>query len=314
MIWEKTWEETILKETEGDAMGEFKTYHPIVNFIYFIFVIGFSCFFMNPVCLVISFLCAFTYSVMLKGKGAIKKNLIYMVPLLIFTAIINPLFNHKGVTVIEYLPDGNPLTLESILYGLAAAMMIVSVICWFSCYNEVMTGDKFMYLFGRIIPSLSLIFSMTLRFVPRFTAQLKTVANAQRCMGRDLSNGSIIKRAKNGLSILSVMTSWALENAIDTADSMKSRGYGAPGRTAFSIYTFDKRDKTVFLCILLLGIYILVGGISGGMYFEYFPAIAKGGFSAFVLSLYASYFVLCACPVIIEIREARRWKAIKSNI
>lgn len=294
-------------------MHEFKTYHPIVNFIYFLFVIGFSCVFMNPVCLAISLFCAFIYSVMLKGKQAIKKNLIYMVPMLFFTAVINPLFNHKGITVIEYLPDGNPLTLESIVYGLAAAMMIVSVICWFSCYNEVMTSDKFIYLFGKIIPSLSLIFSMTLRFVPRFLSQLKTVANAQRCMGRDASNGSIIERAKHGLSILSIMTSWALENAIETADSMKSRGYGQPGRTAFSIYTFDKREKKAFLCIILLGIYILAGFVAGGMYFEYFPAIKANDFSMFGLSLYAAYFVLCACPVIIEIKEARRWKAIKSN-
>lgn len=44
-----------------------------------------------------------------------------------------------------------PLTLESIAYGCAAAVMLVAVLFWFSCYNEVMTSDKFMYLFGRII-------------------------------------------------------------------------------------------------------------------------------------------------------------------
>ena len=86
------------------------------------------------------------------------------------------------MTVITYLGTGNPLTLESILYGLAAAAMLVTVIGWFSCYNAVMTSDKFIYLFGRIIPSLSLLFSMVLRFVPRFKAQLKTVSAAQRCI------------------------------------------------------------------------------------------------------------------------------------
>ena len=91
---------------------------------------------------------------------------------------------------------------------------------------------------------MSLIISMTLRFVPKFASQLKVVTNAQRCMGRDVSNGSIIKRAKNGLNILSIMTTWSLENAIETADSMKSRGYGIPGRTAFSIFTFDRPCAT----------------------------------------------------------------------
>lgn len=295
-------------------MCEFKTYHPIVNFTYFAFVIGFSCFFMHPVCLGISLFCGFTYSVMLKGKKAIKANLIYMLPMLVMMTLINPAFNHRGVTVIEYLPSGNPLTLESIIYGLCAAVMIVSIICHFSCYNEVMTSDKFIYLFGKIIPALSLIISMTLRFVPKFAAQLKIVTNAQRCMGRDASSGSIINRAKHGLNILSIMATWSLENAIETADSMKSRGYGIPGRTAFSIFKFDKRDKKALVCILLSGAYTLVGSLMGRMSFVYFPSIQATDISAFGISVFLSYLLLCLCPIIIEIREVRKWKALRSKI
>ena len=295
-------------------MNEFKTYHPIVNFVYFAFVIGFSCVFMHPICLVISLLSGFIYSVMLKGRKAIKTNLIYMLPTLTFAAFINPAFNHEGITIISYLPSGNPLTLESVVYGLAAAIMIVSVICWFSCYTEIMTSDKFIYLFGRIIPSLSLILSMTLRFVPRFSAQLKVITNAQRCIGRDVSNGSLIQRAKHGLLILSIMTTWALENAIETADSMKSRGFGHSGRTSFSIFTFDKRDKKTLLCIVILGAYTLIGKLYGGMYFRYFPSLQTGNFSMYGLSVFIAYFALCVCPIIIEIREVRKWKVIKSKI
>ena len=295
-------------------MNEFKTYHPIVNFIYFAFVIGFSCVFMHPICLVISLLSGFAYSVLLKGRKAIKTNLIYMLPTLTFAAFINPAFNHEGITIISYLPSGNPLTFESVVYGLAAAMMIVSVICWFSCYTEIMTSDKFIYLFGRIIPSLSLILSMTLRFVPRFSAQLKVITNAQRCIGRDVSNGSVIQRAKHGLLILSIMTTWALENAIETADSMKSRGYGHSGRTAFSIFTFDKRDKKTLLCIVILGAYTLIGKLYGGMYFRYFPSLQTGNFSMYGLSVFIAYFALCICPIIIEVYEVRKWKVIKSKI
>ena len=295
-------------------MNEFKTYHPIVNFVYFVFVIGFSCVFLHPACLCISLLGGFTYSVMLKGKKQVKTNLIYMLPMLVAMTLINPAFNHEGVTIIEYLPSGNPLTLESIIYGLCAAMMIVSVICHFSCYNEVMTSDKFIYLFGKIIPAMSLIISMTLRFVPKFLTQLKVVTNAQRCMGRDVSNGSIIKRAKNGLNILSIMTTWSLENAIETADSMKSRGYGIPGRTAFSIFTFDKRDKCALICILLLGIYTFAGSLMGEIGFSFFPSIKMAEVSVFSISVFAAYFLLCICPIIIEIWEVRKWKALRSKI
>ena len=297
-----------------DVMSEFKTYHPIVNFTYFVFVIGFSCFFMHPICLGISLISGFIYSVMLKGKKQVKTNLIYMLPMLILMAVMNPAFNHAGITVIEYLPSGNPLTLESIVYGLCAAAMIESVICHFSCYNEIMTSDKFIYLFGKIIPAMSLIISMTLRFVPKFTTQLKIVTNAQKCIGRDVSNGSIIKRAKCGLNILSIMTSWSLENAIETADSMKSRGYGIPGRTAFSIFTFDKRDKKALICILILGIYTFVGNLMGGVHFSFFPRMEAADISIFGISIFLAYLLLCAYPIIIEIREVRKWKALRSKI
>ena len=290
-------------------MNEFKRYHPIVNFTYFVIVIGFSCFFMHPLSLCISLLSGFAYSVMLKGRKKIKSNLIYMLPIALTMALINPAFNHEGVTILMYLPGGNPLTLESIIYGFCAALMIVSVICHFSCYNEVMTSDKFIYLFGKIIPALSLIISMTLRFVPKFSAQLKVVTNAQRCVGRDVSNGSIMNRAKHGLNILSIMTTWSLENAIETADSMKSRGYGLPGRTAYSIYVFDKRDKKALVCILTLGIYTLAGNIMGGMNFSFFPSVKAADVSAFSISVFLAYLLLCICPIIIELWEVRKWKS-----
>ena len=295
-------------------MNEFKTYHPIVNFTYFVLVIGFSCIFAHPVCLCISLTSGFTYSVMLKGKKAVRTNLIYMLPVILMTALINPLFNHRGITIVGYLPGGNPLTMESIIYGVCAAVMVASVICHFSCYNEVMTSDKFICLFGKIIPAMSLIISMTLRFVPRFASQFKVVVNAQKCMGRDLSQGSIVKRAKYGVNILSIMTTWSLENAIETADSIKSRGYGMPGRTAFSVYAFDKRDKLALACISLLGIYTFIGSLLGGMYFSFFPAITATDISLFNISVFGAYLLLCICPIIIEIWEVSKWKTLRSKI
>lgn len=293
-------------------MNEFKSYHPIVNFTYFVFSIGFSCFFMHPVCILISLVCSFVCS-SLSDKSTITK-LKYILPILMLMALINPLFNHKGVTILTYLPSKNPLTLESIIYGFFSSAMIISVIMWFSFYNKIMTSDKLIYLFGRIIPKMSLVISMTLSFVPRFLRQLHIVANAQRALGRDVSHGSIIKRAKYGLTILSITITWALENAIDTADSMKSRGYGLLGRTAFSTFSFDSRDKKAFFIILVLGIYIFTGNIRGSISFLYFPALYTDDFSPYTISIFIAYFLLLICPVLIEILEAKRWKALKSKI
>ena len=299
---------------KGNRMNEFKNYHPAVNFLYFTAVIIFSMVLMHPLCLAISLASAFAYSIMLSGKRAAKLNFFCLVPMIFISALINPAFSHGGTTILCYLPTGNPLTLESILYGAAAGTMLVTVICWFSCYSKVMTSDKFIYLFGRVIPALSLILSMVLRFVPRFITQLKAIARAQKCIGRDISQGSIIKRAKNGITIISIMITWALETSIETADSMKSRGYGLPGRSAFSIFTLENRDKAALLYILTLTAYLIIGAAMDGMYFAYFPYMQSVGANMYAASLFAAYLLLCAMPIAIEFWEVRKWHAIKSRI
>ena len=195
--------------TAGSPTTAAAGYHPLVNFLYFALVLVFGMCFMHPLCLLISVGSATAYSIYLKGRRGLRFSLRFLLPMMVLAAILNPAFNHEGATILAYLPSGNPLTLESMVYGVAAALMLASVVQWFSCYNEVMTSDKFVYLFGRVIPALSLVLSMTLRFVPRFKAQLDTVREAQASLGRDVSEGSALQRLKNAVTILSIMITWA---------------------------------------------------------------------------------------------------------
>lgn len=292
----------------------FSSYHPVVNFLYFGLVLFCSMIFMHPVCLCISLGCALTYAIYLNGRNAVRFNLLYMLPLFLMAALINPAFNHEGGTILTYLRSGNPLTLESIVYGVAAATMLVSVIGWFSCYNAVMTSDKFVYLFGRVIPAMSLVLAMTLRFVPRFKAQLKMVTHAQRCIGRDVSTGGIFQRARKGITILSIMVTWALENAIETADSMKSRGYGLKGRSAFSVYSFDSRDKTMLLFLLACTGYIIAGAALDGLYWRYFPTMKEVAAGLYSVSVFACYFVLCFLPMAVNGMADYKWRKLQRDI
>ena len=177
-----------------------------------------------------------------------------------------------------------------------------------------MTSDKFVYLFGKLIPALSLILSMTLRFVPRFTAQIKVVTQAQRCVGRDVSTGTVLQRIKNGLTILSIVITWALENAIETADSMRSRGYGMAGRTAFSIYRLQRRDIYALIFLILASGYVIAGSATGGIYWQYYP-LASGQLTGFyTISVFAVYLALCLMPLMINLWEEVKWKSWTSKI
>ena len=283
----------------------FTKFHPLVNFLYFVLVIGFSCLFMHPVFLFVSLLSSFVFLIFLKGKKYVKPTLLYTFSLVLIMALLNPLFNHEGVTILTYLPSGNPLTFESIIYGIFASIMICNVINWFSCYNEIMTSDKFIYLFGKITPTLALILSMTLRFIPEFKRQLKEISDAQKCIGNDISTGKLTDRIKNVLSIISIMTTRALENSITTADSMKSRGYGLKKRTSYSNYKFLRRDIIAIILMLLCFLVVISGKVFNCIDFTFFPAIKYSNISYYSIFVFFIYFLLCNMPIIIELWEVR---------
>ncbi len=294
--------------------SEFINYHPVVNFIYFVAVIGFSMFLMNPICLVISLISAFVYSVVINGKGTLKLGIYGILPMMIVAAFVNSFFNHQGMTIIAYFPNGNPLTLEAIIYGALAAAMIGAVIFWVSCYNTIFTADKLIYLFGKIMPAMSLVISMTMRFVPRFKTHIRQVVDAQKGIGRDASKGKVLNRIKMGMSVLSIMTSWIMENSLETAASMKARGYGLRGRTTFSLFRFTKRDAGMLVFIICISACIFLGLFGGGLRFECFPTFEMAEITILSASVYAVYFMLCMAPIFIEVRMKYRWNVIESKI
>ena len=122
----------------GDAGSR---YHPLVNFLFFALVLAFTMVLMHPVCLVLSTLGGGWYVARLLGGKGLRRHLLWLLPMALLAAALNPAFVHQGVTIPAYLPSGNPLTLESILYGLAAGAMLCAVVLWFVCFNAVITSD-----------------------------------------------------------------------------------------------------------------------------------------------------------------------------
>ena len=116
-----------------DAFGY---YHPIINFLYFLGVFGFTVFFINPAVMFISFVCAVIYMGILI-EDSYKFVFKFCVTLFLITALINPAFNHKGGTILWYFPSGNPLTAESVFYGAVSGLLVISVLIWFKCFEEV---------------------------------------------------------------------------------------------------------------------------------------------------------------------------------
>ena len=284
-------------------------YHPIVSFSYFIVVIGTSMLYMNPVFQVISLIGALSYLIILDRYKTLKLIKFIFVMVLVI-AIINMIFVNRGSTVLFYLRS-NPVTLESLFYGFVSGLMLGSVMVWFSCYNEIMTSDKFLYIFGKITPTIALIVSMTLRLIPKLKEQTKIIANSQKTLGIEYNEGNISHKIKSCMRILSILVTWALEDAVQTADSMKARGYGIKKRTSFQIFEFINRDMVMLVYILISGMFLLAGYINGYGQLIFYPTIQKIDTDILSNMLYITFFIISILPSIQELRERYKWRYLE---
>jgi len=274
----------------------------------------FSVVFMHPLVLGVSFVCACAFAFYLRRGKAVKFTLAFLLPVMVLAAVLNPAFNHRGATILFYLWTGNPVTLESIYYGVAGALMIGSVIQWFYCYNATMSSDKFLWLFGRPIPTVSLIISMVLRLMPRYITQTKLIASARSGLGRGVTTGSMAGRVRGGLTVFSTMTTWALESAVDTADSMVSRGYGTCRRTSYSNYRLARRDllSLCFLALAALCCTVLVA--SGAVAISYFPVFEISGVLWGEVLLVLVWAAACIFPLALDLWEDAKWHSLRSKL
>lgn len=298
-----------MEENARKTESGLSLYHPVVSFGYFVAVIAGALLFVHPVYGMISLLTAVLYSSLINDRKTLGLSLGIGIPMVFFISVINPLFNHRGITVLFYIHD-NPVTLEATLYGLCSALMMFSAIMWFTCYNTVITSDKFLYIFGRILPSVALVISMTLTLIPKLFAQLKIISDAQRSMGLDWKSGTVMQRIRAGSRILSILVSWALEDAVVTADSMSARGYGIGRRSCFSVFSFGKRDLRMLAVILLMLGAEIAAYVSGSGTMTFYPYMIYPEFKITDIVFYVSYLALGLLPSIIHISEDRKWKQL----
>lgn len=269
----------------------FDSYHPTINFIYFIAVISGTLLFNQPIFLIISLVCPFIFSIVLNGKKALIFNLILLLGALIFMAFYSS-YNHFGITTITTNSVGNRITLESIVYGGVLGIQIISLIMWISCIHATITSDKIVYLLGRFSPRLSLYISMILRALPHIKEYTRKILVAQQGIGRGLNQGNIFQRIFNFFRIISIVLTWIIDNSAQTSRSMRSRGYLLRGRSAFSIYRFDNRDRSMVVALVVCIIIIGCGFVLDQNTAMYNPEIIFNAITPSSYIFYISYLVV----------------------
>ncbi|MGI6175690.1 MAG: energy-coupling factor transporter transmembrane component T [Christensenellales bacterium] len=293
-------------------MKAFATYHPASLFLYFIGALLLTVLTVHPVAGLSSLVGGVLFFGILNGPKTVIRNIVYYCFLFLLIAILFPAFSHNGTTPLFFLND-NPVTKEAIFYGIAISGMIVAVMFWCKDYSIIMTSDKFIYLFGRISPKASLYFSMFLRFIPSMKSQYRQIRGTQKTLGL-YSSKSLTDKLFGQVRVFSILLTWSIENTIEKTSSMRARGYGLKGRRCYSIYTFRRRDKALFV-FFVASIFILLLGMLAGLFnYWYYPEITPLPSGVLSVLLYALLILYALLPFIIELEENIRWNYLRSKI
>ena len=281
--------------------------HPAVGFFYIAAVLVITMITMNPYLLAISCITSIIVMGYLKGLSELRKNIVPDISVIIFTVGIQPVFSGSGKTVLYYVND-RAVYLEGYIYGLVIALLLITVFNWCTVMRILMDSEKLMYLIGRLSPTLAMMITMILRFIPLMRQRYRVIHEGQVGMGRYNNPYSkkknvlytfmgFIEKIRHRIKEISILISWSLENSIETSESMESRGYGLKGRTSYHRYILKKTDIIQMILIAGAFAYVLVPVLLRQFRAYYLPRVYER-VSVWHVIVMVVYIVLAVFPVV----------------
>ena len=185
----------------------------------------------------------------------ILKSLKPIVPIVIFTGVINVLF-YPGETplvsfwIFSIYPEG-------ISFAVLMAVRILALIAGTSLLTyttspTVLTDaiESLLRPLSRLhvpVHEFAIIMTIALRFIPTLVDETEKIMNAQKARGAQLDTGKLNDRLKAMVPILIPLFISAFRRADELAMAMECRCYrGGEGRTRLKVLRFDRQD---FLCL-----------------------------------------------------------------
>lgn len=277
----------------------FASYHPALNLLFFVAAVAFTACWTRPGLVAVSFLCALAFSVRLRGSRAVAFGGALVLCALAFAALF-AMNVHFGVTNLARTPIGNSITVESLTCGVIVGLKVAAILTWLSCALCVFTADKVVFLLGRVFPKAAMMLAVALRAVPVAGDRARKIAVARSGIGKGPGQGSIPRRITNALRRASIFISWSIERFIEMSDSMRSRGAALRGRTAYSLYRFDSRDRALAVVLVALVTVCAAATALGETQMLFSPIIVAPKASSAGTAAYAAFLALCLLPLALQ--------------
>lgn len=279
----------------------FKRLHPAVLLIYFAMqaVLTAVCF--HPLTIGVSMTCALMFIAITASPASALRWLLMSALYMVCFGVINPLINHQGETVL-FLFLNRRITLQSICYGVLTGAMVSAMCLWLYLMGKSVDSKKAVYLFGKTLPSITLMVFMSVRLIKRYQQKTEEILDTRKGLYQDEGRLSMVKETAGTL------LTFGLENGVDTADSMSARGYGCHKPTSYYDYYVTVKDIISAVILFIAAAVILFGVFNGCCKMYFFPKFFVEASNPIV---FAAYFVMCAYPLFMFVWSEIRWLYLK---
>lgn len=260
------------EESGNEPVAAFSMSHPAVPALYMVLTLGLTMFSMQPVLIALSLAGGLTYGFATRGAARTLGALRWQLPVILIIALVNPLFSASGSTELFHI-GMRVVYLESMMYGLCMGGLFVASVLWFEAAASMLEYDKVLALLGNAAPVLALMISMCMRLIPQFLRRGRTVLAVQDAI--DVPGRAPTDPVRSRLRASSVLMGWGMEDSLERADAMRSRGWGtASRRTTYARYRLARGDVAALVGLAVLGAAAVAVAWTATTQYSFYPQLS----------------------------------------
>ena len=191
----------------------------------------------------------------------IFKSLKPILPLIVFTSIINIFYVRDGLVLVDWWIIH--ITLQGVVTAVFIAVRILCLIAGSSlltyttsptaltdALERLMKPLKFLHV---NVHELAMMMTIALRFIPTLIEETDKIMSAQKARGADMESGGLMQRIKALIPILIPLFVSSFRRAYELATAMECRCYrGGDGRTRMKQLHLAGRDTACLVVMAML--------------------------------------------------------------
>ncbi|MEE0945482.1 MAG: energy-coupling factor transporter transmembrane protein EcfT [Acutalibacteraceae bacterium] len=248
---------------------------PRIKLLLLIFIILFVFLSTTPISMALSII--FVVLLMIASKIPLKlylKNLKAILPILIFTALINSLYIKEGTVILDWwifnVTSGGISRALLMALRITLLIFVSASLTYTTTPNELTDAIERLCLpfkligLGTAVHILTMMMTIALRFIPTLIEETQKIINAQKARGADIESGGLIAKIKALTPILIPLIILSIRRAYDLAEAMECRCYnGGIGKQRMKQLKISVRDIVICTITFLWAATIILSKIYG---------------------------------------------------